>query len=229
LPGGLRIIIVEDEPLTRASLVAFFAKDGHWVRPASCVASCRAALSQEPADIVLLDIGLPGEDGISYARELRASATCGVIMVSREDEVATRIAALDAGADDYVTKPIDFDELAARVRSVVRRRASACRTRLAIGHLTLDLDARTVAADGAPVTLSRGEFDLLCKLAEADGKIVSREALSAVVSRGEGDLRSVDALVSRLRRKLGSPDGELMIATAPGFGYRLAALVREAG
>lgn len=139
LSTSLSIVVVEDEPLTRASLVTFFEKAGHRVRPASCVAAARAALAQAPADIVLLDIGLPGEDGVSYARELRAEATCGVIMVSHESEIATRIIALDAGADDYLTKPIDFDELAARVRSVARRRRPR-RERLAIGHLELDLD-----------------------------------------------------------------------------------------
>lgn len=225
LSTSLSILVVEDEPLTRASLVTFFEKAGHRVRPASCVASARAALAQGPADIVLLDIGLPGEDGVSYARELRAEATCGVIMVSHESEIATRVIALDAGADDYLTKPIDFDELAARVRSVARRRRPR-RERLAISHLELDLEARAVTSLGEMVALSRGEFDLLAKLAEADGKIVSREALSALVARGEGDLRSVDALVSRLRRKLAAPDGATVIATAPGFGYRLVAPIR---
>lgn len=226
MPQRLRIVVVEDEPLTRASLVAFLSDQGHRVRPASCVAACRAALALEPADIVLLDIGLPGEDGVSYARELHTAADCGVIMVSQESRPATRIGALDAGADDYVTKPVDFHELAARVRSLARRRRPR-HGRLAVGEILVDLESRTVTRAGLPAVLSRGEFDLLAKLAEADGKIVSREALSAVVSRGEGDLRSVDALVSRLRRKLAVSDGVGLIATAPGFGYRLAIPVRH--
>jgi two-component system torCAD operon response regulator TorR len=222
---ALNIVIVEDEPLTRASLAAFFTGRGHLVRQAGCVVACRAALRQDRADVVLLDIGLPGEDGVSYARELRAQDACGVIIVSHQDERATRILALDAGADDYVVKPVDFEELAARVRSVVRRLGSRA-VRLSVGDLELDLQARTVTAQNAHVVLSRGEFDLLAKLIEAGGKIVSRETLSAVVSRGEGDLRSVDALVSRLRRKLPTSDGAPVIATAPGFGYRLAAPLR---
>jgi two-component system torCAD operon response regulator TorR len=227
LVGGLSIVVVEDEALTRASLVSFLCRQGHQVRAASCVASCRAALREEAADVVLLDIGLPGEDGLSYAQELQASGRCGVIMVSQRDEAATRIAALDNGADDYLTKPVHLDDLAARIRSVARRRRPQG-SRLAVAHLVLDLEARTVDADGATVGLTRGEFDLLRKLAEADGKIVSRDLLSEAVSRGEGDLRSVDALVSRLRRKLASPDGAALIATAPGFGYRLALPARRA-
>lgn len=224
---ALRIVVVEDEPLTRATLVSFLARQGHEVRPASCVESCRAALRQARADIVLLDLGLPGEDGLGYARELRETGECGVIIVSERGEVATRIAALNDGADDYLTKPVHLEELAARVGSVARRRAGVGGARLQLGPVLLDVARRQVEAEGAEVPLTRGEFDLLHKLAEAGGKIVSREALSDAVARGEGDLRSVDALVSRLRRKLPAPPEGQLIVTAPGFGYRLGVPVRS--
>lgn len=219
--------MVEDEPLTRATLVAFLEREGHAVRPASCVAACRAALRDKAADVVLLDIGLPGEDGLSYARELRSAGATGVIIVSERGEIETRIAALDDGADDYLTKPVHLEELAARVRSVARRRAPQG-ARLSFGPVVLDQAARSAVAAGVPAALTRGEFDLLWALAVAEGKIVSREALSEVVSRGEGDLRSVDALVSRLRRKLASADEDGLIVTAPGFGYRLRPPVTRA-
>lgn len=228
MPGGLRIVVVEDEPLTRATLVAFLTRQGHVVRPASCVASCRAALREEAADVVLLDLGLPGEDGLGYARELREIGATGVIVVSERSEVSTRIAALNEGADDYLTKPVHLDELAARVGSVARRRTAVEGVQLRVGPILLDLARRRVETDGQDVSLTRGEFDLLHKLAEAGGKIVSREALSEAVARGEGDLRSVDALVSRLRRKLPSSADGPLIVTAPGFGYRLGVPVRPA-
>jgi len=226
LSRALRIVVVEDEPLTRATLVSFLTRQGHEVRPASCVESCRAALRQARADVVLLDLGLPGEDGLSYARELRETGECGVIIVSERGEMATRVSALNDGADDYLTKPVHLEELAARVGSVARRRAVVDGTRLRLGPVLLDVGRRRVETERGEVALTRGEFDLLHKLAEAGGKIVSREALSDAVARGEGDLRSVDALVSRLRRKLPTPSEGQLIVTAPGFGYRLGVPVR---
>jgi two-component system torCAD operon response regulator TorR len=217
----LRILVVEDEPLTRATLVGILSRDGHDVRQASDVTACRAALRAQPADIVLLDIGLPGEDGLGYARELHAQANCGVIMVSQEAAVETRVAALNDGADDYLTKPVHPDELRARVQSVARRRGLA--SHLEFGSLSIDPASRQARYDGAALALTKGEFDLIVCLAEAKGRIVSREQLSRLVARKEGDLRSVDALVSRLRRKLAEVGGGELIATAPGFGYRLAA------
>jgi len=222
---ALSIVVVEDEPLTRRTVATFLERQGHEVRQASCVASFRAALrSGPPADVVLVDIGLPGEDGLALARELHQSDQCGVIIVSQQGELATRVAALQDGADDYLVKPVHLDELAARVRSVARRRAPSSRGTLTAGSLVLDPATRQVQLGGRQVAVTRGEFNLLRKLVEANGKIVSRELLSEAVARGDGDgdLRSVDALVSRLRRKLQTPDSPTVIATAPGFGYRLA-------
>ena len=223
--GGLRIVVVEDEPLTRESLVRYLAGQGHQVRGASCVEACRAALRAAPADVVLLDIELPGEDGLGYARELRQAGGVGVIMVSERSGVSTRIAALDDGADDFLAKPVHLEELAARVRSVARRRGLGRPGRLRLGVLVLHPEERRAVAGTGEITLTRGEFDLLHKLAQAEGKIVAREALSETVARGAGDLRSVDALVSRLRRKLPPPPDGPLLVTAPGFGYRLGSPV----
>jgi two-component system, OmpR family, torCAD operon response regulator TorR len=228
LERGLSIVVVEDEPLTRRTLAAFLERQGHEVHQAGCAESCRAVLRNGiAADVVLLDIGLPGEDGLALARELRRGGACGVIIVSERGEMSTRIAALDEGADDYLTKPVHLDELAARVRSVARRRKGPEATVFQAGAATIDLAARRVLLEGEEVALTRGEFNLLARLLEAEGKIVSRDLLSEAVARGEGDLRSVDALVSRLRRKLQPGDGSNLIATAPGFGYRLAVPVRR--
>lgn len=225
-----RIIVVEDEPLTRTTYAKTLAANGYAVRTAADVFACRAALKAGAADVILLDLGLPGVDGLTFARELRSGGDVGVIVVTSKEDAHTRIAALDEGADDYVIKPVHLGELAARVRSVLRRRNHARGRQFQVDHWHVDLSRRTVQREGAgPIALTRGEFDLLGRLIEADGKIVSRELLSDAINRGDGDgdPRSVDALVSRLRRKLGAnQDGIDLIVTAAGFGYRLGRAAR---
>jgi DNA-binding response OmpR family regulator len=175
-------------------------------------------------DVIVLDLGLPGIDGMSFARELRVRSDLGLIIVTRQSAPEARIAALDLGADDYLVKPIHYGELAARIRSVMRRLGRERSRRRKVGQWTVDLEARTVSNGMLNANLTRGEFDILARLIQADTKIVTRQELLSAISRApqESDMRSVDALVSRLRRKLGETGGNL-IATAPGFGYRLAA------
>lgn len=218
-----QILVVEDEQLTRDLTLRFLANEGFEVRGAADVPSCRAAMAAASPDIVILDLGLPGQDGLVLARELRDDPTIDVIVVTMRDTPAERIVALDAGADDYLIKPVHLGELAARIRAAERRREHHRKRQYHFAGLTLDVTRRVLTTgDGALIPLTRGEFEILQALAEADGKIVSREALSQVVSRrgkDQSDLRSVDALVSRLRRKLGE---RTSILTAPGFGYRLS-------
>jgi len=220
-----RVIVVDDEPLTCAAYAKILEGAGHAVRTASDVFACRAAMKASPADIVVLDLGLPGVSGASFAAELQQGGDVGVIVVTSRVDMDTRIALLLEGADDYLVKPVHPAELAARVTSLHRRRARHRGARYRFGSWTVDVERRAVAtADGRPVGVTRGEFDLLVRLIEGQGKIVSRELLSDAVSRGGGDsdIRSVDALVSRLRRKLsGGDSGAPLIITAPGFGYRL--------
>lgn len=217
------VLVVEDEPLTREMTVQFLANEGFAVRAASDLSACRAALNAQPADIVILDLGLPGEDGLVLAQELRADPSVEVIVVTMRSEPDDRIIALDSGADDYLIKPVHLGELAARVRAAERRQHRTRRKCFSFGGFTLDPDRRVlIDRQGSAAPLTRGEFGVLLCLAEADGKIVSRETLSQVASRRSEDtrdLRSVDALISRLRRKLGDREA---ITTAPGFGYRLA-------
>jgi len=220
-----RVIVVDDEPLTCAAYARILEGVGHKVRTASDVFACRAAMKAAPADIVVLDLGLPGVSGMSFAAELQSSGDIGVIVVTSRADMDTRIAVLHEGADDYLVKPVHPGELAARVRSLFRRRARSRGARYQLGPWIVDVERRAVSdAAGQPVSVTRGEFDLLARLIEGQGKIVSRELLSDAVSRGGGDsdTRSVDALVSRLRRKLaGNADEPPLIITAPGFGYRL--------
>jgi DNA-binding response OmpR family regulator len=221
-----RVIIVEDETITRRAMATALREAGFSVSEAADAFACRAAL-QQPADAVVLDLGLPGMNGLELAEELSIRKELGLLVVSRRTEPETRIEALDLGVDDFLVKPIHFGELAARVRSVLRRRSLQRSRRVSVGRWQVDLETRE-AVDGAErAALTRGEFDILARLVEARGKIVSREDLLRAVSRNpqESDMRSVDALVSRLRRKLGDPsDAAALILTAPGFGYRLAAV-----
>jgi two-component system, OmpR family, torCAD operon response regulator TorR len=224
--SGQRVIIVEDEPLTRRAFAAALREAGFEAIEASDAFACRAAMRGQRPDIALVDLGLPGLDGLTLARELRERSDLGLIIVSRRAEPEARIEALDLGVDDFLVKPVHLGELVARVRSVQRRRgAGAVHRRLQLGAFRVDLDRRTVAGLEGEVSLTRGEFELLGKLLVGAGKIVSREELLASISAAptESDLRSVDVLVSRLRRKLGdSPAAPRLILTAPGFGYRLA-------
>lgn len=233
------VAVVEDEDLARKAIALSLRGAGYRVHEASDVLACRALLRQTRIDVVVLDLGLPGVDGLSFARELRGQSggglsekgqsEIGLIIVTRRSDPEGRIAALDLGADDYLVKPVHYGELAARIRSVMRRAGRDGRRRKILGPWTVDLEARTVSKGDESARLTRGEFDILARLMQADAKIVSRHELLSVISRSplDADLRSVDVLVSRLRRKLDRLDGDSLIATAPGFGYRLVAAAAE--
>lgn len=222
-----RIIVVEDEPLIRELYVRTLETAGFDVVGAADAAACSAVLRQAAADLVMLDLGLPGLDGMSFARELRRTSDVGVIVVSRRHLPEDRIAALELGCDDYLVKPVHLGELCARVQAVLRRRVT--KRRMRFGTIVLDLDARSVELDGHAVDLTRGEFTILEILAKAGGNIVGRERLSGSVSRSpaEVDLRTVDSLVRRIRRKLESRSAANVIVTVSGLGYRLGVPIED--
>ena len=225
----IRVLVVEDEPLTRRALSLALAAADLVVAEAPDAAACRAILREQSIDVVVLDLGLPDEDGIALAADLRRQGGVGLIVVTRRASPDSRIEALDVGADDYLVKPVHFGELAARIRSVMRRRKAPARQTLRIGRWIVDLDARSVLDGAATAGLTRGEFDILARLIAADGGIVSREDLLTTISRRphDADLRSVDVLVSRIRRKLGPTGENDPILTVPGFGYQLNSVSRE--
>ena len=227
--AALRVLIVEDEPDIRDLLAFHLEREGYHVT------KCRSGeeavrLSQTaPPDLVLLDVMLPEMDGLEVCRRLRrdprTQAVPIVMLTARGDEV-DRVLGLELGADDYVVKPFSPRELVARVRAVLRRARPAPGTApLAIGGLRIDAAAHTVTVDGAPVSLTRREFDLLRALAEASGRVLSREFLLENVwgyaAAGEIESRTVDVHVRRLRQKLGAEGRR--IGTVTGVGYRLEA------
>ena len=228
----VRVIVVEDEPLVRALFERTLAQAGFAVSGAGDACTCRALLRDgPPVDLVTLDLGLPDLDGLQFARELRAAGDVGLMVISREQTPESRVAALDLGCDDYMVKPVHLGELCARAQAVIRRRRAPQRRRVGFGGLVLDAAARTVEARGGQcIALTRGEFSILALLAAAEGRVVGREQLLAPVSRNaeEADLRTVDALIRRIRRKLEAHARGDIIVTAPGIGYRLGVPIEDA-
>jgi len=238
MTGAGTILIVDDDLVIQQRLLAYFSQEGYRTLLADEGEAMWRILQAEPVSLVLLDINLPGRDGISLARELRAQhPAIGIILVSgRTDEVDT-IVGLEVGADDYVTKPFNPRVLLARAKSLLRRAcgpfdAAGDVPRICFAGWQLDMVRRRLYAhDGSEVTLTRGEFDLLSALAQHPDAVMDRERLTRVISGSDWHPadRTVDVLIRRLRAKLDTADGQTsLIATVRGEGYRLSAEVRPA-
>jgi DNA-binding response OmpR family regulator len=219
------ILVVEDDPGIRMALSRGLQERGHAVTVAdSGLAALELVVKAEP-DLVLLDLGLPDVNGLQVLAMLRGLGATPVIVITAQDDDATVVQALDAGADDYVVKPFGLDQLAARMRAVLRRGAgTADDAPLVVGELEVDPGARTVRLRGEPVELSRKEFDLLLALASHPGQVMSKRQLLADVwqqAYGGGE-RTVDVHLSWLRRKLGESAAQpRYLHTVRGVGVRL--------
>ena len=225
-----RILVVEDDSDTSQLVRLYLARDGHEVLTASDGLTGLAMAREESPDLILLDLMLPGLDGIEICRELRSYSNVPIIMVTARVEEDDRLVGLDLGADDYVTKPFSPRELAARVRAVLRRTAHEAPDRapavLERSRVFLDFSKRQVRVEGIPVTLTRTEFDILAVLMRSPGRVFSREEIIDRVFGDEFDGfdRTIDTHVSNLRRKLHvKPDGPRYISTTYGVGYRFDA------
>jgi two-component system phosphate regulon response regulator OmpR len=231
MPESGSVLIVEDDPDVRGMLVEYLSEHGYAVAAAEGGPSMRAALAARVPDVVLLDVNLPGEDGLTLARWLRERHDLGIIMVTGQGEVVDRIVGLEMGADDYIAKPFDPRELRARLKSVLRRvqgraaaaKAPAATARLAVGACQLDLAAHQLyGADGAPVPLTSMEFDLLRVFAEHPNQVLSRDQLLTLTRNREWEPfdRSIDIRIARLRKKIETdPDQPRLIRTVRGAGY----------
>jgi DNA-binding response OmpR family regulator len=228
------ILAVDDEPEVLSMLQDYLGSKGFRVLTAGGAEEARAILAREPIDLAMLDISMPGEDGLSLARHLREHHASAIIMLTALNSVVDRIVGLEIGADDYVAKPFDLRELLARVKSVLRRTslaegeaASLARTsdpeRLAIGTCVLDLKAGCLHdGSGTKLPLTSGEFDLLLVFVANPNRVLSRdEILNLTQHRGwEPFDRSVDIRVTRLRRKIEpNPEKPRFIKTIRGVGY----------
>src|ERR671915_1627011 len=219
----MRVLIVEDDPMIGRAVTAGLQEGGYtvdWVRDG---VDAELALSHRVYDLALLDLGLPRRDGLDILKDLRrAGNTLPVVVITARDAVADRVAGLDHGADDYLVKPFDLDELLARTRAVIRRREGRARPEMTYGALSLDPVKRLVHFQGTEVELSAREFAVLEALMKEPGAVVSREKLEdAVYGWGEEvGSNSIEVHLHHLRRKL-VPE---LIRNVRGVGYRLAPL-----
>jgi len=224
-PAATRVLVIEDEDTSRRTIAAGLVEAGCAViEAADGVAGLEAALAGR-ADVVVLDLRLPGLDGEHVLEKLRRSSDVPVIVVSAKRSEEDRVEALNLGADDFLVKPFSIRELLARMRAVLRRLDGEVTSRLQLGGLCIDFDARAVTVAGAAVPLTGQEFDVLACLARRRGRIVPREAIDAAIhpgraGDGEAEAREsvsnlVDVIVLRLRKKFGAD----LIQTRRGHGF----------
>jgi len=227
-----RILVVEDDPAIAELVRLYLRRDGHDVEliDDGVAALHRIEVNAAQTDLVILDLMLPGLDGRGVCRRVRAQSNVPILMLTALDDARDKIEGLELGADDYVTKPFNPDELVARVHAILRRakqpdapaRDDAGRT-LVLGNTRIDPARRRVVAAGCEIPLRTKEFDLLLALAAHPGIVHTREQLLEQVWGGEflGDTRTVDVHVSRLRDKLASGRATVTIETIRSVGYRI--------
>lgn len=220
----MRVLVVEDDRALGTVVVRGLSEEHHAVDLVGTVADARHAVATVAYDALVLDLGLPDGDGRDLCRQLRADGQLlPVLMLTARDEVSDTVSGLDAGADDYLSKPFHFPELAARLRALLRRPPLAHGTAITVGDLEVDTAGHRAARAGVPVALTAREFALLDHLARRAGHVVSRSELIDHVWAGDYDGLSnvVDVHVANLRRKLAMPGLPDLIETVRGVGYRL--------
>jgi two-component system, OmpR family, response regulator len=226
-----RILVVDDDPGIREVLCDYLGQHGYLADGAASAEEMDRALAARPVDLIVLDLMMPGEDGLSVVRRL--GGTPPVVMLSAMGEETDRIVGLELGADDYLAKPCNPRELLARVRAVLRRPRedeAPAGAALEFDGWRLDLVRRELRRpDGQAVTLSAGEFGLLRAFAERPGRILTRDQLLEAARGSDADVfdRAMDVQISRLRKKLDDGSGRELIATVRGEGYRFDARVRK--
>lgn len=221
-----RVLIVEDDREVRETVAEYLGSQGYEVREAVDGNAMRKLLGDGIPELVLLDVRLPGEDGLSLARWLREHHDVCIIMVTAAGEVIDRVVGLEVGADDYIAKPFDLRELLARVKSVLRRSVKPAGTasrRVVFGNCQLDLDRhQLLGAAGEDIPLTAMEFDLLRAFAEHPNRVLSRDQLLTLTRNRDWEPfdRSIDIRIARLRRKIDDdPEHPRTIKTIRGSGY----------
>jgi two-component system phosphate regulon response regulator OmpR len=230
--GDVHILVVDDELEVREMIRDYLAGNGYAVSAVAGGAEMRRVLSERPANLVILDLRMPGEDGLSLARYLREQGQIGIIMVTASTEVVDRVVGLELGADDYISKPFDPRELLARVRSVLRRTelmsgdhkpVAAMAHEIRMGRCMFNLQSgRLYTLVGEDVPLTSMEFELLKALASRPNRVLSRDQLLDLAHNKEMEAfdRSIDIRIMRIRRKIEeNPDKPQVLKTIRGLGY----------
>ncbi|WP_029920050.1 response regulator [Nevskia soli] len=225
IPSG-RILVVDDEPAIRRLLRSTLGVQDYTVLEAASVAQALEVLAREKVDLIILDLGLPDGDGFEVIRKLRPDSQVPIIVLSSRDDESGKVQALDAGADDYVTKPFGVEELVARIRAALRHRVQAQGGKPVFQSegLTVDLVHRRITRDGNEVKLSPKEYDILQQLVIHAGKVLTHRHLLREVwgSENDDDVAYLRVYIRQLRGKLETdPAQPTLILTEPGVGYRL--------
>jgi two-component system OmpR family response regulator len=216
----MNLLLVEDDEMLAEAVRAGLAQNGWQVDWVADAGAARTVLVDHPYDVVLLDLGLPGGSGLGVLSNLRARYDATpVLIITARDKLSDRISGLDAGADDYIVKPFQLDELFARLRAVLRRSQGLVSPVLTFNGITLDPAKRLVTRRGEPVSLSAHEYRTLMLLMERQDRVVTREQLEDAVYGSSGTIESntIAVYIHQLRRKLGDD----VIVTVHGFGYRI--------
>tara|TARA_R110002167_G_scaffold22811_7_gene81413 strand:+ start:203 stop:949 length:747 start_codon:yes stop_codon:yes gene_type:complete len=242
-----QVLVVEDEPVTRAKLTGYFEQAGYRVSEAEDGKQMRAILATEDIDLIMLDINLPDEDGLALTRELRSRSDVGIILVTGRTDAVDRIVGLEMGADDYVTKPFELRELLVRVKNLLWRVALVEQAQTqaleayfekqnqlqseqddatCFGSWRFDIPRRKLSRDGEPVKLTKAEYEVLVAFVAYPNRVLSRERLLRLISHrvdAPSD-RTIDVLVRRLRNKMEqNPKEPDYFITVHGEGYLFAA------
>ena len=221
----MRLLVVEDDASLGQVLLRALADEGYAVDLCARALDARHALDENDYDVVLLDLGLPDGDGLSLCREARRRGVAAPILVlTARDGLANKVEGLDAGADDYLTKPFDFPELAARIRALLRRQQDDRSPILLVGDVSLDPAAHRVTRAGVTIPLTAREFALLEYMMRRKGSVLTRTELLEHVwdAHYDGLSNVVDVHVGNLRRKLDAPGSPAPIETVRGAGYRFS-------
>ena len=224
--SGQRVLVVDDEPQILHALETTLRGAGYEVTTAGTGEQALILAATRPPDAVVLDLVLPGKSGVEVARELRTWTTTPILILSAVGDEADKVDALDAGADDYVTKPFGIDELLARLRAVLRRSGPPGEPELVVGELQIDLEKRAAILRGERLRLTPIEFRLLAYLARNEGRLLTHAAILRAVwgNAYQEESHYLHVYVSQLRRKLeDDPARPQYVLTEPGSGYRLVA------